>query len=140
MKASLEITGLDEAIKQTQATSAGLPPALEDGVYAAGFPAYFATVDYAPERPGSSYARTFNYAANVSTELTIAGDEIDFEIKQGAPYSIFLRGTADGGYLGAWMHVGRWRPLVDIVRTFTPVFIVKLQDAVDKFIRSVWGS
>lgn len=129
----VEVEGWEEVARGLHQAGNEIPPAVESELTQAAFPVYFNLADYPSPRPGQKYVRTFEYRRLLSYVIESAGNVVMLTFKQGAAYSRYLRGDGDK-YPGAWMHVGRWRSLKDIIDTFTPVVEFKLQAAVQRLI------
>jgi hypothetical protein len=90
--------------------------------------------EYPAERPGSDYVRTYSYQQSINVQTTYRTGAIDITARA-SEVQHWLRGDLDGGYPGAWMHVGRWQSMVNIVSAF----MVKLQAALNRRIERLIG-
>lgn len=132
----IQVTGTAENIAALAAISEGAVDELPDTVQQAAFPAYYALANYdAPAVP--TYTRTYQMQQSVYAIVHAEGPQAAVEIG-GNQELYWTRGTPDGNYGGAWMHLGRWRTFKDIVDTLIPVAVAKVQQALDALIARVW--
>lgn len=114
MSFQISVEGLDELRNGFKEFSNQIQDAVDDGLREGGEPIVLDLMTYPPYEMGSSYTRTFNYMQSITPiEMTVVSPGV-FEASGHMPYDIFLRGTSDGSYPGAYMHVGRWETLVQI--------------------------
>ncbi|HLY25470.1 MAG TPA: hypothetical protein VKQ72_03960 [Aggregatilineales bacterium] len=157
MSTELNVEGLESTAEQIAAVQAGLNDALQEGLRDAMQPIRDAVSTYPPVPPyvGSGgrggrggpahhkphpYARTGAYGSSV-TPVQVEGDgsEVSGYFATPAPYAIYLRGTPDGSYGGAWMHTPYWQSLKSILDALLPEATDVLQRGVDDFISRVMG-
>lgn len=138
---SIQTIGLTEKIAALTEFAEQIPDAAEQGMREGMQPIRQAMYTY-PDQPGymgkrepapALYERTNNYRDGISqVQLYQEAGGVVGEIDSGAPYSIYLRGTPDGSYGGAWMHLGIWQPLFDIVEQFLPGISERIQANIDQ--------
>ena len=151
MNTQVDVEGLDAAIEQVAAIQEGLSGELQDGLQGAMQPIRDAVSSYPPVPPyvGSGgmahhtprpYTRTGYYGSSI-TPVQVDGDgaEVSGYFATPAPYAIYLRGTPDGSYSGAWMHTPYWQSLNSIITSLLPDAIDILQGRVDDFISRIMG-
>lgn len=141
MKATIEIDGLKEATDALAKVDTELPSQIKTAMYEATFPIADATASY-PERPETEYVRTGRYGRSVGTIIETDGYDIvgivGASMWDQVPYSIYLRGTEDGSYRGAWMHTFWWESLYSIAQRLVPSAIEKLRDRINEFIANIF--
>jgi hypothetical protein len=112
----ITVEGLTEKQEALRAFGGQFQDAVDEGLREGGAPIVYDLQSYPDEPANSSYTRTFDYMHSITpVDMTIVSPGV-FEASGHMPYDIFLRGTSDGSYLGAWMHLNIWVPLVDIVQ------------------------
>lgn len=134
----LEVYGLDETVLALKEFGYALPDEIADSIQTDGFAMYYALATYPPPPDGSTYVRTYYYQDSIDLQLAYNAGAVELLIHQAAPYAIYLRGDLEG-YPGAWMHVGRWRTLQNIVDAFLPVIKARLQARIDALIARLFG-
>ncbi len=94
---------------------------------------------YPPPRP-TRYVRTGYYGQNVTDSAPIEqGTKVVGYVTSAAPYSIYLRGQPDGSYRQAWMHVGFWQPLADLIDDYRDKITSLVNDRIVALIRQAFG-
>ena len=94
---------------------------------------------YPPIR-STSYVRTGYYYQTVTDKVVDSLDnKVVGYITEGAPYSKWLRGLPDGSYRQAWMHVGFWQPLVDMLETYAPQWVKLVTDRINALKTRIFG-
>jgi len=136
-KLAIEYTGLDEAIAAATQSEPGIRAELVDDLQIATFPIFYALADYPDQVEGSDYVRTYHYRESITSDVQVSGSDVEYTATQAADYSIYLRGDGDN-YPGAYMHVGRWRSLKNIMDSLIPVAVYKMQDRLTAFMQSLW--
>lgn len=129
----VEVKGWKETEQKLRRVKGEIPLEVQQELKAAGQTVYFQLREYPPPRPGQQYVRTYTYRNSISTEIETADDVVFLNVKQGAPYSKYIRG-GQGREYGAWMHRGRWVQLKDIVANFTGEVERRLKEAVQRVI------
>lgn len=129
----VEVKGWQETEAGLRKVSGDLPLEIQQELGAAGRTVYYQLREYAPPRPGQEYVRTMTYRNSISTEIETAGDVVFLNVRQGAPYSKYIRG-GQGRARGAWMHLGRWVQLAEIVANFTEEVERRLKEAVERVV------
>lgn len=133
MRITTEIDGLDETIQALNTLAEEAPDELGAGLKIAGLPVVTALQTYPPPPPNSSYQRTYAYQRSIQSAVDVVGRNAYFAAWSDSPYEIYLRGNLEG-YPGAYMHVGRWRTLVNIWETFSAVVSAQLQRRLEALI------
>lgn len=129
----VEVKGWQETESKLRRIHNELPVEVQNELRATGQTVYFQLREYASPRPGQDYERTYTYRNSISTEIETAGDVVFLNVNQGAPYSKYIRG-GKGRSKGAWMHLGRWVQLADIVANFTEEVERRLKEAVERLV------
>lgn len=138
MKITLTVTGDVDVKRKLTETRDGLMMGASVGVAEVGSIVYDDLAEYSAPIPTSDYVRTYNYRDGLAPMLTVEPDSVDYTVTETVDYSKWLRG--DGDYPGAWMHVGRWQSLMQIIAKRTPLAMQKVADAVVAFLARVWGN
>lgn len=137
MRVELVVEGTKELARGLSVIENNWQPEVERDLDVAAEPLDYALSEYAPERPGSDYERTFDYlrSVDVHTELTPDGVEL---VATHGPEGYWLRGDGNT-YEGAWMHRGRWRTLREIIERFVPATLSGLERRLQSWIKLVLG-
>ncbi len=140
----VEIVGLDEKRAQLSDFQLQVNDAIAAGLQEGRLPIAQAMRTYPPQPPFMGapttreihlYHQTGNYGQRITTPyIQQSGGYVTAEIDSGADYSIYLRGTPDGSYAGAWMHLGIWQPLFDILEQFLPGVSDAIERRIDALI------
>lgn len=138
MRILTTITGLREAARGLNAVHDGLPHTVSGGMNEAVKPIHRATAAYAPQR-NSSHKRTGMYGKTQTSGVYWRGSDTYGYVYMPAKYAIWLRGTPDGSYLGAWMHRGWWRSLKSILDEHLPRAVAIIERRVQQLIRQAMG-
>jgi hypothetical protein len=137
MKMLINIRGATEKIGQLRALKQGIRPELETAMNEAGQILMDGTQYYPPSQ--GDHRRSGLYGKTQTFNVFSNGAQVFGQANYQQPYSIYLRGTQDGSYRGAWMHLGIWESLADIIERVLPRMVAKLSDRLDQFIKSIMG-
>lgn len=129
MKISVTVEGAQENIEALRQFKEQTPAEFQVALAAGMKPIVGAMKQYPPQPPymGApttgrivSYRRTGNYGARITGPYVEQhGNEIVGYINSGASYSTYLRGDL-AGYPGAYMHIGIWQTLTEIIAKLLP--------------------
>ena len=138
MKITLEVEGTSEKSSALKHVTTGMPKALDIGLTAGMQPIASRMRAYpaqpAPRNPKHAYARTNKYRdMTIGPLVQYMGSGVEGKITSSAPHSIYVRGDLEG-YPGAWMHLGVWQPVQEIVDEETPHIVERIQQQVDQLI------
>jgi hypothetical protein len=130
---NITIEGAEEKAARFQAAGLNLGTAIANGLQEGMLPITETMRSYAP--PRGNYARTGNYGARISTPMIeYSGGEVTGYITSTAPYNVYVAGMPEGGGQ-AWMHAGRWEPLISILARLVPA----VYGIIDKAIERMFG-
>ena len=148
MSLSMEVDGDEETAAFLRAAREGIPVEIRVGMDEGLAVLQNATTEYPPQRPpanpqsvyvrgvgtrrnGQQYYSSERYGASQFRGVERYGREIVGYLNMPASYSKYLRGDMEQGSprynRPAWMHVGVWRTLVEIVNEFLPDIVRRLE-------------
>ncbi len=133
MRITLDVTGVNGTVAALAEFKSQVMPEIQKEIELAAEPFKYALQEYPPPVPQSTYVRTYEYQRTVDVKAGYNNNVVEL-VATASPVQHWLRGEADGSYLGAWMHRGRWRTMLDLVQQFVPVFISHVEDRLERLI------